>query len=206
MGLNNKEEVVVVVGDPLEAAALPFIKEIYDVKKVIVLSYIEYEASSLSCTTSQIVNYVLDSEVSVLPLFLARYHTAGLSSLLRKLYFNKTELKKYNSELFHGQLFSGSHKLILNSNSPLRRFLGRRSDYIGLSHSPIEDLETNIDLPLFKKVYWDISSKKNFFWLFAPIRTVYRILFSAICFKAKPWNPSSSFTWHGMKKTKPDST
>ena len=165
MGLNsaNKEEVVVVVGDPLEAAALPFIKEIYDVKKVIVLSYIEYEASSLSCTTSQIVNYVLDSEVSVLPLFLARYHTAGLSSLLRKLYFNKTELKKYNSELFHGQLFSGSHKLILNSNSPLRRFLGRRSDYIGLSHSPIEDLETNIDLPLFKKVYWDISSKKNFF-------------------------------------------
>ena len=73
--------------------------------------------------------------------------------------------------------------------------MGRRSDYIGLSHSPIEDLETNIDLPLFKKVYWDISSKKNFFWLFAPIRTVYRILFSAICFKAKPWNPSSSFTW-----------
>ena len=86
----------------------------------------------LLVTTSQIVNYVLDSEVSVLPLFLARYHT-GLSSLLRKLYFNKTELKKYNSELFHGQLFSGSHKLILNSNSPLRRFWVEDPIILGLA-------------------------------------------------------------------------
>ena len=41
MGLNsaNKEEVVVVVGDPLEAAALPFIKEIYDVKSYCLILY-----------------------------------------------------------------------------------------------------------------------------------------------------------------------
>lgn len=197
MVLNStkKEEVIVVVGDPLEAVALPFIQETYHVKKVIVLSYIEYEASSLSRTTSQIVNYVLDRDVKVFPLFIARYHTVGVGSLFRKLLFNKTELMKYSTEFFQGQLFSGSPKLVLNSNSPLRRFLGRKSNYIGLSHSPLDDLEANIDLPLREKVYWNMGSKKKFFWVRAPISHFYRFLFSVICFNAKPWIPFHSFTW-----------